>query len=225
MPSILIVDDHPMVCFGIGALAESVIGDVSLLFANSFPQAVEKHSQQRADLIILDLSLPGGQGVEMVKHFKRVQPSVKILVCTARDELFNAPIYMQSGADGFLHKHSPEDETKKAIKTVLEGNKYVNQQVQKLMVANIVSGQPLPVDPMRTLSPREKQVLALLLKGKWLKEIAKEFNVSIATVGTQKAKIYQKLNVTNMVELARKMDVYYENDQGDFHEGPGDRPL
>ncbi|WP_026632716.1 response regulator [Dyadobacter alkalitolerans] len=216
MPNILIVDDHSMVCFGMGAMAESVADNVNLFFANAYSQAVNQHAQQRMDLIILDLGLPGGMGVEMVKRFKAAQADVKVLICTARDEIFNAPIYIQSGADGFLHKHSPEDETKKAIKSVLEGNKYVSQQVQKIMVANLVSGQPLPVDPMRTLSPREKQVLDLLLKGRWLKEIAEELNVAIATVGTQKAKIYQKLNVTNMVELARKMDVYYENDRMDF---------
>lgn len=216
MPNVLIVDDHSMVCFGIGAMVESVAGDACLFFANCFQQAIDQHRLQRMDLIILDLGLPGGLGVEMIKRFTAIQRDVKILVCTARDELFNAPIYMQSGANGFIHKHSGEDETKKAIKTVLEGDKYVSQQVQKLIVANLISGQALPGDPMRTLSPREKQVLALLLKGKWLKEIAEELGVAVPTVGTQKGKIFQKLNVSNMVELARKMDVYYENNSVDF---------
>lgn len=216
MTNVLIVDDHPMVCFGIGAMAESVIEDISLFFANSFQQAIQLHRQQSLHLIILDLGLPGGLGVEMIKHFRNVQPDVKILVCTARDELFNAPIYIQGGASGFLHKHSPKDEMKKAIETVLEGNKYVSQQVHKLMLSNLINGEPLPSDPIRSLSPRERQVLVLLLKGKWLKENAEELGVAIPTVGTQKAKIFQKLNVSNMVELARKMDAYYENDTLDF---------
>ncbi|WP_353718697.1 response regulator transcription factor [Dyadobacter sp. 676] len=217
MANILIVDDHPMVCFGMGAMVESVVEDAALYFAHSFEQAIGHQRRRQMELIILDLGLPGGLGVEMISHFTNIQPDVKILVCTARDELFNAPIYMQSGASGFLHKHSPEEETKKAITTVLNGKKYVSQQVQKVMVANLVTGKPLPVDPMRALSPREKQVLALLLKGKWLKEIAEELNVAIPTVGTQKASIFQKLNVSNMVELTRKMDAYYEGDSINFH--------
>lgn len=216
MPSILIVDDHPLVCFGMGAMAESVLEDAVLFFAHSFQQALDHHRRQRMELIILDLGLPDGLGAEMVKHFTAIQPDVKVLICTARDELFNAPIYMQSGASGFLHKHSHEEETKKAIRTVLEGNKYVSHKVQKIMVANLVAGKPIPVDPIRALSPREKQVLALLLKGKWLKEIAEELNVAVPTVGTQKASIFQKLNVSSMVELARKMDAYYEGDHIDL---------
>ncbi|CAG5067423.1 Response regulator UvrY [Dyadobacter sp. CECT 9623] len=216
MPNILIVDDHPMICFGMGAMAESIADGVTLFFANSFQKAIDQHCRQQMDLIILDLGLPGGLGVEMIRRFKAVQPDINILICTSRDELFNAPIYIQSGAKGFLHKYSTEAETKNAIKTVLEGKKYVSQAVHKLMVSNLVNNEPLPVDPIRALSPRERQVLALLLKGKWLKEIAQELNVAVPTVGTQKAKIFQKLNVTNMVELSRKMDAYYENDKLDL---------
>lgn len=211
MVHVLIVDDHPMVCFGLGALVRNTVRDVQLHVANTFQEGIDKLSSQSMDMIMLDLALPGGMGMEMIERLRRVQPEVKILICTARDELLNAPLYVQGGANGFLHKHSSDVEAEKAIRAVLENRKYVSDNVKKLIFSNLVNSEPLPVDPIQTLTKREKQVLNLILKGKWLKEIAKELNTQVSTVGTQKANIFRKLGVENTVDLVRKIDLYAES--------------
>jgi two-component system invasion response regulator UvrY len=89
---------------------------------------------------------------------------------------------------------------------VLEGKKYVSQAVQQKILDSVLNGESTK-NPFESLSPRERQVLELLLTGKWTKEIADELNVKFSTVSTQKTKLFQKLNVENIVDLIRKVDI------------------
>lgn len=211
MHHILIIDDHPMVSIGLQAIAMKVVENSTFTFAYSFTEGVDALTRQRADLVILDLAIPGTRGPEMIETYRSVQPDVKILVCSGRDELMNAPVYLHRGANGFLHKNSFDTEAVTAIRTVLENKKYISAKVKDAMLSNLIEGKSMQSDPTASLTARERQVLGLLLTGKWLKAIAEELNVKISTVGTQKNRIFKKMNVDNIVDLAKKFWHLEEN--------------
>lgn len=204
MHHILIIDDHPMVAIGVQALIKTVIENATIAFAYSFQEGLDALAETRVDLMILDLAIPGTRGPEMISAYRRVQPDVKILVFSGRDELSNAPLYLHRGANGFLHKNSFDSEAAKAVLTVMENKKYVSPKLKEAMLNNLMEGKSMQSDPVASLTPREREVLSLLLTGKWLKSIADELNVKISTVGTQKNRIFKKLKVDNIVDLAKK---------------------
>lgn len=207
MPKILIADDHPLTGLGLGALIKQQLPAVKLKYAYTFQQALDKLVQQPVDLLILDLQIPGGKGVEMIAMVRAIQQDARILIFSARDELINAPEYLQRGAEGFLHKTCEDADALKAVTTILAGRKYVSERVQEHMLHHS-SAQLCHNDPTDLLTSRERQVLGLLLSGKWLKEIASELGVEISTVGTQKNRILKKLKVDNLIDLARKIWLY-----------------
>ncbi|MHA4740640.1 response regulator [Dyadobacter sp. MSC1_007] len=204
MHQILIIDDHPMVAIGIQAITKSVIENCAFTFAHTYQEGLDALSKQPFDLLILDLAIPGSRGPEMVEAYRNVQQDLKILVFSGRDELLNAPVCLQRGAHGFLHKNSSDSEAVKAITTVLENKKYVSKLVRDAMLSSLIEGKTMQADPAASLTARERRVLSLLLTGKWLKSIAEELNVKISTVGTQKNRIFKKLKVDNIVDLAKK---------------------
>lgn len=204
MHHILIIDDHPMVSIGVQALVKTVLENSTISFAYSFQEGLDALGQTHVDLMILDLAIPGSRGPEMIGAYRNVQPDLKILIFSGRDELSNAPIYLHRGANGFLHKNSFDAEAAKAILTIMENKKYVSPKLKEAMLSNLMEGKAMQPDPVASLTPREREVLSLLLTGKWLKSIADELNVKISTVGTQKNRIFKKLNVDNIVDLARK---------------------
>ncbi|MCF0055206.1 response regulator transcription factor [Dyadobacter sp. CY356] len=207
MNKILIVDDHRMTCLGIQIQVEKVIKAPRVHIADSFTEAIRQLEDNYMDLIILDLGIPGGLGTAMIEALRKQQPGARILVCTGRDELLFAPLYLAAGVNGFLHKASSDQQTQSAILTVMEDRQYVSGLVQQKMFKDILNGNPQK-NPLESLSVREKQVLALLLAGKWTKEIADELNLKFSTVSTQKTRIFQKLAVENIVDLVRIVDRY-----------------
>jgi DNA-binding NarL/FixJ family response regulator len=206
MSAVLLVDDHHMTCLGMGVLVNRVMENATLYFSNTYEDAIDEMRKHPMELVILDLGIPGGLGIRMIKAFRAIQQNVRILICSGRDELLNAPGYINSGANGFLHKSSSDDEIEKAICTVLEGKKYISHGVRQKMLNDILNDEPIN-NPFESLSPREKQVLELLMTGKWTKEIADELDVKFSTVSTQKTKIFQKFRVENIVDLIRKVDM------------------
>ncbi|WP_353719010.1 response regulator transcription factor [Dyadobacter sp. 676] len=204
MYHILIIDDHPMVSIGIQAIVKTVVENSTITFGYTFQEGLDALARKHVDLMILDLAIPGTRGPEMISVYRDAQPDLKILVFSGRDELRNAPVYLDRGANGFLHKNSFDSEAARAIRTVLENKKYISPKLKEAMLSNLIEGKPMPSDPAAQLTPREREVLGLLLTGKWLKSIADELNVKISTVGTQKNRIFKKLKVDNIVDLAKK---------------------
>jgi len=204
MCHILIIDDHPLVSVGIHAVVGRVLENSVFSFAYTYQDSIEALASSHMDLIILDLAIPGSKGPEMITDFRKIQHDVKILVCSGRDELTNATLCLQHGANGFLHKSSLDSEASRAIKVVLGNRKYISERLKNVMLHNLVEGNSTNVNPVDSLGRREKQVFDLLLQGKYLKEIAAEMKVTVSTVGNQKTQIFKKLQVDNMVDLIRR---------------------
>lgn len=206
MEQILIVEDHPMIIMGMRILIERIYPDSQVQCVNTFPDALIALTHQQMDLILLDLSIPGERGLEMIGILRQLQPNVRILICSGRDEIANAPNYINKGANGFIQKHADHHQIEKAIRMVMENKKYMSEKVQEQILSNFIYNNPTLSNPMEQLTKREREVLELLVRGRWTKEIAKELNLKFSTVSTHKAHIFDKMQVENIVELFKKVE-------------------
>ncbi|PWJ59383.1 DNA-binding NarL/FixJ family response regulator [Dyadobacter jejuensis] len=208
MTNVLIVDDQPITWLGMESIVGNVIKEAQFNFASTFDEAVEYCEQSAYDLILLDLSLPGGLGVEMIGKLRSIQKDVRILICSGRDEITNAPVYIHKGANGFVNKTAPNEQIEEAVRMVLADKRYVSAEVQRNILDRFVDGVAYPSNPIETLSPREREILDLLLAGKWTKEISDILGIKFSTVSTHKTRIFDKMQVDNILELSKKVELY-----------------
>lgn len=204
---ILILEDHDIVTASLLNIIKETIPDSQIHTAGSFPKGLEiLKSGIDFDLIILDIQLPGGQSYGMISLLKSLQPAVQILVFTGNEEPKHALNFLSAGANGYLCKNASIAEIPNAIHTVLEGKKYMTDQVHQLVAESFFKKiSPSKVFENDALSPREMEVLQLLLEGKLSKHIAQELNLKITTVSTHKTRIFEKMQVTNIIELFQKI--------------------
>ena len=208
MKKILIVDDHPIVHTGLANLVENVLGKCIIYNSYTYQEASNIVKNNYIDLILLDLNIPGSLGIEVISSFRKIQPGLKILVCSGRDELLHAQHMIRRGANGFLHKNTFETEAEKAVKMVFDNKIYLSQKVQAQFLDGLINNQKPIVDPMSILTHREKEILTLLLDGMWIKEIAENLQIKYSTVGTMKARIFEKLKVNSVLELYKIIELY-----------------
>lgn len=214
MKNILIVEDHVLTTMGLGLLIKRVIPDSTIYSASSFEQSLEELRNNRMDLVILDLGVPGGRGPAMIGTMRHIQKEVRILVCSGRDEIITAPNMINAGANGFLSKSALNSEAEKALQMVMADKKYLSDAVKEIILDHFVNNQPLSQNPIDLLSPREKEIMDQMLQGKGNKEIASELNIKFPTVSTHKQRIFQKMDVENIVELMKKVAFLTDETKG-----------
>lgn len=208
MQNILLLDDHPIIRKALEGTVRKVIGNCNVVHAGTFKEATTCIGNNGFDLIILDLSIPGGSGAGMIPVLNKLSGGAPILVCSGRDELNNAPHCISMGANGYIPKNALDEEVEAAIRVVLQNKKYLRPHVQAQIMDNFLHNRALLPNPMESLTPREKEVLDLLILGKWTKEIAKLLNLKFSTVSTHKSRILEKMGAENTVELYRKVEEY-----------------
>lgn len=208
MPNILIADDHTIVRYGAALIIKELLPGGQVTEAENFNQALKLLDSQSFDLLILDINIPGGNNLQMIDVIRLHQPRIKILIFSAYDEQLFALRYLQAGVDGYLVKHSPEDELKTAIRTVLNNEKYISPTVKQHLLNGLTTRNNIPQNPLHTLSNRELEVMQLLIKGSSVAEIGTVLSLQISTVSTYKARIFEKLEVANVIELAEKVKLY-----------------
>jgi len=208
MKTILIADDHTIVRLGVAHIVSTLSTPTSFKEAETFDQVITLLDQQPFDLLILDINIPGGNSLQMIDAVKLRQPKIKILIFSGYDEQLFAINYMQAGADGYLVKYSPEDEIRTAIQTVLNQQKYMSAATREQML-NMLNAQKEPVqNPLSTLSGREIEVMNLLTKGIPVAKIAEMLHLQVTTVSTYKTRVFEKLGISNIVELLEKVKMY-----------------
>lgn len=212
MKKILIVEDHAIVRMGMDFLINDLLQPVDVHQAINFNAAVSALQNNRFDLIVLDINIPGGENSRMVGKLRAIQPGVKILVFSGSEEEIYALHYIHAGANGFLSKNAPEEEYKDAIQAVLNNGKYVSARVQQQMVRNIIESKKVSANPLEDLSRRELEVMNLLAQGKWTKEIATILDLKETTISTYKSRIFEKLEVGNIIEMFKKLELYKTQD-------------
>ncbi|MEF9476658.1 response regulator transcription factor [Chryseobacterium sp. 1B4] len=198
---ILIADDHHVVRIGTAMILEKNFNYVEVSFAETYDEAKQKIESEKYDLVILDIELPGSILKSMVKEIKAISPESLILIFTSYKENI-ALQYIEEGANGFLNKQSDPENFVKAVETIFKDGYYYTSE----MMNEILKGNQRKKN-IENLSERELQVFNLLAKGNGNLEIANALNIEESTVGTYKRRVYQKLKISNLVEL---LEIYSE---------------
>jgi DNA-binding NarL/FixJ family response regulator len=202
---ILIVDDHPIVREGLAArLARQpdlkVCGE-----AEDVADALEIVKTAKPDLVIVDLSLKTGQGLELIKKIKARNDDVKMLVSSMYDESLYAERALRAGASGYINKQEISEKLIDAIRQVLAGKMYLSPKMTERLLQRAVGAAPqLVQSPIETLSDRELEIFKMIGKGNTTRQIANELHLSIKTVETHRENIKGKLNIPNSAELSRE---------------------
>ncbi len=198
---ILLVDDHTIVRDGL----KQILG-------NHFPQALfgEGRNAREAlaaiekatwDVILLDITMPGQSGLDVLKQIKNMQPEAKVLVLTMHPEDQYAARVLKAGASGYLTKETASEEVVNALTKILAGGNYVSAAFSQTLLADLVN--PTPKAPHETLSDREYQVLRMLASGKSSKDIGFDLGLSIKTVSTYRTRVLKKLSLKTNADIIR----------------------
>jgi len=191
--SLLIVDDHPVVRDGLRGMFESAPGFTVLGEAAGGVEAVEKAAALDPDVVLMDLRMPGGSGVDAIGELTRRGARAKVLVLTTYDTDSDTLPAIEAGATGYLLKDAPRDELFTAVRAAAEGRSVLSPAV----ASRLVSAVRTPTPRGEPLSAREREVLALVAKGTSNREIARELFISEATVKTHLTHLYAKLGVND----------------------------
>ena len=193
---IFIVDDHAMFRDGLRRLVDM---EPDLVVCGDAPDAagaMQQIHQSRPDLIIVDLSLEGTSGIDLIKNIKRDFEDMPVLVVSMHAESLYGDRALRAGAMGYVMKSEPATTVLEAIRKVLGGDVHVSEKMATLVVSKFVQGESdQPPSPLETLSDRELEVFRMLGQGKGTREIAEEMNLALPTVSTFKNRIKEKLKM------------------------------
>jgi len=202
---ILLVDDHAMIRAGVKAILEShpefqVIGE-----AGSGPEAVRICAKERPNLVLMDIEMPGLNGIEATAEIRRHSPDTSVVILSMYDDEHSVMSAIQAGAHGFVLKSSSGDDVLEALHRAVRGGYYLSPQVSHHAVAWLQRDRTLEPEksPLQTLSPREMQLLRLVAEGNASKEIAAILGLSIETVRSYRKTTMRKLGVNNVAALTR----------------------
>lgn len=200
---ILVLEDHEIITWALKRVIEKGIKSTVLNSAISFKDGLHLLEKKSVDLIILDIDLEGGNSTRMISGLRRVQPNVPILVYSGLDEAEYSLKYLEAGANGFLSKSAPVTAVLEAIMIILDGKKYISMLTHETITDMFLRDKAMSHRRGKDLhlTERERDIVILLLKGKWTKEIAEELGLKMSMVSTQKGKIFEKFGVDNPVEL------------------------
>lgn len=198
---VLVADDHGVIRNGL----KKILDDTpDLEFAGEACDGrslLEKVRERHWDMLILDLSMPGRNGLELIKLVKEAQAHLPILIFSMHQEEQYAVRALRAGASGYLTKEFDGDLLLSAIRKVAQGGVYVSTKVAELLASDV--SRPQNALPHTILSNREFEVFSLLIRGISLTAIANEFSLSIKTVSTHKSHLFEKMGMTNQAELVR----------------------
>lgn len=195
----MLADDHTLVREGLKQLLTAA-GDVDVVAEAADGHAtLERIRVTDCDVLVLDMSMPGRSGMELIRQIKSEKPRLRILVLSMHGENQYAVRAIKSGASGYLTKDSASTQLVSAIRKIAAGGAYISAEVAERLAQSAMPHAERPLH--ESLSDREYQVFRLLVAGRTVSEIADELNLSSKTVSTHKARLMEKLNAGNAAEL------------------------
>jgi len=195
----VIVDDHTMVRAGLIKILKEESDIEVLAEADGYLQLVNCLKSVSPDVVLMDISMPGKNGLEIVKELKQTNPEIKSLILSMHPEERFSVRAIKAGALGYVSKESAADELVRAIRQVYSGGKYITPIVaEKLADSFELESNKLAHE---RLSDREFQILSMIASGKKIKEIASELSISPATVATYRARVLEKMQLKSSVEI------------------------
>ena len=199
MIKVIIVDDHLIVREGLKQIISDT-SDISVVDeASNGQEAINKIRNNDCDVLLLDISMPGRSGLEILKEIKSELPKLSILILTMHPEEQYAVRVLRAGASGYLTKESAPDELIEAIRKVSDGGKYISSTLAEKLAFNleIDTGKPFH----QTLSDREFEVMCMISSGKTVTEIADDMSLSVKTISTYRTRILDKMRMKTNAEL------------------------
>ncbi|HEV3276058.1 MAG TPA: response regulator transcription factor [Terriglobia bacterium] len=201
MIRILIADDHAILRRGLREILAREITDLVCGEAENAQQLLAEVGSRDWDLVILDVTMPGRSGVDVLPDLRRTRPKLPVLVLSMHPEDQYAKRMLKAGASGYMNKESAPEELIRAIRRILAGGRYVSSGLAEKLALDLHkdSGRPLH----EALSDREFEVLRMIGSGRTVTQVAEDLHLSVTTVSTYRARILEKLNMTTTAEVMR----------------------
>ncbi len=213
---ILVVEDHPVFIFGLRELINQENDLMICGEAADVNSAWEKIQSLKPDMVIVDISLKGRDGIELIRDINRHYKTLPTLVLSMHEESLYGERALSAGARGYIMKQEASDSIVKAIRCVLKGEIYASRQLTRTLLTRFVSQPDPTISPMDKLTDRELEVFRAIGKGFDTRQIAGKLNLSIKTIGTYRERIKEKLGLKNAAELIRTA-VRWLDQQGAGH--------
>ena len=202
---VLLADDHALVRSGIRALLEQVPDVEIVAEAADGEETLRLLVEHMPDLALVDISMPGINGIEVAERAFRLTPATRILILSMHDAEAHVVRALRARVRGYLLKHAAASELACAVQTVMSGQRYLSPAIAKYAaLASRRAATPWPIDAeIESLSPRQREVLRLLAKGQSVKEIAFALELSVKTVETHRAQLMARLSIRDVPTLVR----------------------
>lgn len=201
MPRILIVDDHAVVRAGYRRFLEVAMSDAFIGEAGDGFRALAELARREWDLLLIDIMMPGLDGLQTLRQLGAQHPTVAVLVVSGLPETQYGRIALRAGANGYVPKNGDPDEFLRAVRAALSGRRYVSASLAESLAADL----ECPYDPEaplhERLSPRELQTLSKMAAGIGITQIAEQLGLSVKTVSTFRTRILQKMNISSNAEM------------------------
>jgi DNA-binding NarL/FixJ family response regulator len=201
---IVVIDDHPLFRKGLEQLISSSDGFAVCGEAGNAAEGLSVLRKLKPDLAIVDVSLPGANGIELIKNIRAEFPKLPVLVLSMHDESLYALRSIRAGAQGYVMKQEALENVVRALHEIMGGRPYLSRAMSAKLITSFASGAEDGKNPATDkLSDRELEILELIGKGHEVREIARELHLSPKTVETHRAHIKEKLNLANARQVAR----------------------
>jgi len=206
MKKFLLIDDHVVVRSGIKILLSEIYKPSQIDEAHDGDSALAKVKDNNYDLVMLDIQMPNTDTFGLMEYFRVKYPTLRVLVFSMSPENIYAKRFLKAGAKGFISKDAPLEEIKKAINQVLNNGRYISEAMIDTLAES--GGKDKDGNLFNTLSAREFEIVSLLLNGQTVSHIANTLHLQVSTIGTHKARIFEKLKVSNILELKELANTY-----------------
>jgi RNA polymerase sigma factor (sigma-70 family) len=200
---VLLVEDHALVRAGIKSLLDTSVGIEVVGEAGDGREALRKVREVPTDVVVMDVTMPGLNGLEAAARLKKSHPEVKVLILSMYANEEYVIQALRQGAVGYLIKDSAAPELEKAIQAVARGEYYLSGDDAKERLEKYLDGSKALQNPLDRLTPRQREILQLVVEGRKTREIAKILNVSVKTVETHRAQLMDRLGIHDVAGLVR----------------------
>ena len=199
MIQVVIADDHPVLRRGIKDILEEQADMQVVAEAANGQELLQKIEQTSCDVVLLDIGMPGRDGLDTLSDIRRSHPKMPVLILSVYPEDQFGPRVLKSGAAGYMNKEAACDQLVKAIRKVCAGGKYVSPALAEKIASDLAADSQLPVH--EKLSDREYQVMRMIASGKTVGQIARELFLSEKTISTHRARILEKMEMKTNAQL------------------------
>jgi DNA-binding NarL/FixJ family response regulator len=200
---VLLADDHALVRAGIRALSNTIEGVEVIAEAGDGREALRLISELQPDIVLLDITMPGMSGLELLEETTRKFPGIRVIILTVHNAGEYAMRALRAGAAGYLPKSAAADELQVAIDIVSRGETYISGEVSRNTLIEFSKSNNEQAHPIASLTPRQREILTLVAEGLSTKAIGRRLNISVKTVESHRAQLMDRLDIHDVAGLVR----------------------